>query len=182
MTIIRKLLIGAGSAALLAGLATAASAQSNTSSDSAAVNASIIQAISITKDNDVEFGTIARPTSGTSTITINPTTNAEAESGAGDATIITAGSRGQFTVAGDGAQTYTLSGDTATVTLTEPVSSATLTFTPNVVAASGTLGTLGGTLYTEATQVLYAGGAFDVTSTTTPGAYTGSLTLTVTYN
>ena len=46
MNTLRNILVAAGSAAILAGMATAASAQS-TASDSATVNASIIQPVAI---------------------------------------------------------------------------------------------------------------------------------------
>lgn len=182
MNTLRNILIGASSAVILAGMATAAAAQS-TASANGSVAASIIQPVAITKNNDVSFGTVARPnTASTSTVVLDPTLSADPVSITGGTAVVQVqGSRGQFTVTGDGGRTYALTG-TGAFDLTRSGGSETIAFTPNIAAASGTLGTLSGTAYTAGTQVLYAGGEFDITNTTIPGAYSGTLSLTVTYN
>lgn len=188
MNTLRKILIGAGSAAILAGLATAASAQS-TSSASATVAASIIQPISITKNNDVNFGTIARPnTASTSAVTLSPASASNPVSISGGTAVVQAqGSRGQFTITGDGGRAYTLSGaGTTAFDLTRAGGTEVISFTPAFGVDSGSLtgtaGQLPGTAFTQGTQVLYAGGSFNVSNTTVPGAYSGTMALTVTYN
>jgi len=182
MNTLRNLLVAAGAAGLVAGMATAASAQS-TATANGTVAASIIQPIAITKNNDVSFGTVARPnTASTSTVVLDPELAASPVSiSGGTAVVQVQGSRGQFTVTGDGGRTYALTG-TGAFDLTRAGGTETIEFTPEIVAAAGTLGTLSGTAFGAGTQVLYAGGEFDITNTTVPGAYSGTLSLTVTYN
>lgn len=183
MNTLRNILVAAGSAAILAGMATAASAQS-TASDSATVNASIIQPVAITKNNDVNFGTVARPnTASTSTIDLDPALAANPITITGGTAVVQVqGSRGQFTITGDGGRSYALTGSTTAFNLTRAGGSETISFTPEFAVDSGTVGGLPGVAYSAATQLLYAGGAFDITNTTVPGAYSGTMTLTVTYN
>lgn len=183
MNTLRNILIGAGSAVILAGMATAASAQS-TDSDSATVSASIIQPIAITKNNDVNFGTVARPnTASTSTIELDPTASTSPVTVDGGTAIVQVqGSRGQFTITGDGGRSYALTGSTTAFNLTRSGGTETISFTPAFAVDSGTVGGLPGAAYSAATQLLYAGGEFDISNTTVPGAYSGTMTLTVTYN
>jgi hypothetical protein len=189
MNTVRKILIGASSAAILAGLATAANAQSNTSSASATVSASIIQPISITKVSNLSFGTIARPASGSSTITLANNTGTNPVSvTSGTAAVVTQGTRGEFTVTGDEGRQYVISGSgTSAFNLTHTNATDTISFTPtfsaNGAGLSGLTGTLSGVLgdFGEGSQSLYAGGSFSVTNTTVTGAYSGTMNLTVTY-
>ncbi|HEY8617781.1 DUF4402 domain-containing protein [Phenylobacterium sp.] len=190
MTTLRNLLIAAGSAAVLASLATTAAAQQSTSSASATVGASIIQPIAITKNNDVSFGTITRPNTATTSQVVLSTTNTTTPVSivGGTALVQAQGSRGQFTITGDGGRAYTLSGSTTAFNLTGSGSASgqNISFTPafsvDSGSLSGTAGVLPGTQFTAATQLLYAGGSFNVTNETTPGPYTGTMSLTVTYN
>lgn len=175
---LRTSLIAAAALSALAGSAFAAQ-------DSATVNASIIQPISITKNTNVSFGTVARPnTVSTSAVTLNPATGTNPVSiTGGTALVVTQGTRGQFTITGDGGRAYTLGGVGA-FNLTDGTND--ISFTPAFAVDSGSLtgtaGALPGTAFTQGTQLLYAGGTFNITDTTVPGAYAGTLTVTVNYN
>lgn len=95
-----------------------------------------------------------------------------------------------FSVTGDGGQSITVTYP-STATLAGSVSGS-LTFAPTTEWTTNTTqgGTsftsgnsigLGGTSYTAGTRYIWLGGSLAAPSTAAPGAYTGSITFTVTY-
>jgi len=157
---IRNLLIATAALTALAGAAQAATGSAVT--ENAAAHAKIIAPITITKQRDLEFGTILRPTSATpATITLAATSGATTSAGSG-AFVTGSSQTAQFDVTGGAAYTVSaaFSGDIATLSPTASLS-----------ATTGT-----------ANQTIYVGGSFNVSNATTAGDYSGTVTLTVQYD
>ncbi len=172
---IRIILAGAVAFAALAPIS--ASAQS-TASSSTQGSARIVQPIAITKNSDLAFGTIVRPTSGSNTVTVDQTSGTRALTGGGDAVLVTSTtSRATYTVDGEGGQTFSISVP-ATFTLNGSTSGTiTVNLTP-----TATSGTLSGAVGASGTATFGVGGNFALSSTQATGNYTGSFNATVAYN
>ena len=158
---------------------TPALAQSSASA-SATGSTTIIQPVTVTKTSDLIFGRVVRPASGSDTISITNASDAVTATGGTAFPIATTGvttSRAKFTVAGEGAQT---------VSVTVPATfSMTGTGTAIVVTLSGDKTgsqALGGTLGTSSSIVVNVGGSFALASTQATGAYSGSFTVSAAYN
>jgi hypothetical protein len=165
-------------AAAVSAIAAPAMAQSSATASTTA-SATIVQPITLTKNSDLAFGTVVKPTSGTNTITINETSGSRSMTGAGDAALATSTtSRAAYSVGGEGGQTFSITVP-ATATITRSGGSETLTV--NLVKTAAT-GTISGSIGSAGTASFGVGGNFDVSSTTVSGAYSGSFNTTVAYN
>lgn len=144
-----------------------------TVSASATATATIVSPVTLGVTQNLQFGSIVRPLSGTNTIVID-TSNNVTKTGAGDATIVVAGTKtsAKFTINAPAGQTYTPS---ATLTMTG-LNNVLAGATPTV--DSGSVGALGAA---STAQVITYGGQFDVSSSTTPQLYSGTLALVITY-
>jgi hypothetical protein len=164
-------------AALAAAAVAVASPALAQSSASATVSSTgrLIAPISLTKDSDLLFGTIIKPSSGNATITIGTGADTVAVTGTGAGSAGTA-SRAKFTVGGEGGQAYAITVP-ASFTLSNSGNDVTVTLT-----SSATTGTLSGTLGSAGTQTFQVGGAFTIPSTQATGNYAGSFTVTTAYN
>lgn len=165
-----KIILGLAATTVAAGLATAASAAGSVSANAVAT-ATILSPVSLLKTQDLAFGSIVRPSSGANTVTLG-TANDVTLSGGGDAAIVASTkTSARFTITAPAGQTYT------------PV--AVLTLTGLTGVASGTpivdSGAVGALAPAATSQVITYGGQFDVTSSTTPQLYTGTLALTINY-
>jgi len=170
---LRNTLIAAGSILALSAFATGALASGSVST-TANASVTVLSPVTITKTQDLQFGSVVRPSNAnTNTVTLD-TNNTVTITGGGDgATVGGPTTSAKFSISAVSATTYT----------TSQVLVFTQTGLTNVaaslpVAESGTLGTIpaGGT------QVLDYGGHFDMTATTPAQAYTGTLSVTVNYN
>ena len=165
---------------LLMGLtfaATPALAQSNTSSTSASSSITVYQPISIVKDSDLAFGRVVRPSSGTGSVTI---ANNGARTPAGGVVGLTSTtSAASFTVTGEGASSVAIS-IPATFSMNNGTASLIVTTSNDLAAPAATIlsGLLGGT----GMKLFNVGGSVPIADTTVSGAYTGSFTVTATYN
>lgn len=162
-------------AVAMATVATPAFAQDSATADS---SVEIIIPIEIEKTADLSFGTVARPISGSGTVSIDPTTGARTVGGS--AAAVTGGSTGRavFSVTGDGARAYT-----ATI----PASFALTNGTPAediTVTLTSSLGSTGAvsTVLTAGAATIGVGGDFTIADTTPAADYTGSFTVSVAYN
>jgi hypothetical protein len=163
--------------AALIGLLSAPALAQDTASQSTTGSGRIIQPITLTKNSDLSFGTVVRPTTGTNTITIDATTGAISKTGAGDAALAASTSgRATYSVGGEGAQTFAIS-TPATFNMTSGANSLTVT-----LASSSATGTISGSLGSAGTATFGVGGSFPVSNTQASGNYTGTFTTTVTYN
>ena len=137
----------------------------------------IIQPVTVSQSSPLSFGTIVRPGTGSSTISIG--TGADTVSTTGTAVALRGTtSRARYTVSGEGGETIVVSMPTS-FNLTKsgsPDIPVTLTRNP---AGNLTLSNAAGATGTAALDI---GGSFTVSSTTPTGDYTGSFTVTVSYN
>ena len=165
-------------AAALAGVSGEAYAQSS-ASQSTTGTGTILQPLTLTKNTDLAFGSIVRPSSGSNTVAINETSGARALSGAGNAALVTSTtSRATYTANGEGAQTFSITVP-ANFNMTRSGGSETLTVTLASTAASGTMS---GTQGTAGSASFGVGGTFPLDNTTVAGSYSGTFNVTVAYN
>jgi spore coat protein U-like protein len=176
-----KLLIAAAAAAVLLSAASAALAGPDTSSVSATGAVKIIRPITVSVSGTLDFGTVVRPagagTSDTVTITNAATSPTRSLSTNNAAVVGTNFSRPDFSISGEAQQNYNL--QISTLTLTSGTNTIAVTLYPSLAAGTHTLS---GTYPAAATDHLYVGGSIPVSDSTASGSYTGSFTVTVTYN
>ena len=168
-------------AALLFGSAAAVSAQAAPISQNTTAQANIVAPNQVTATRSLQFGSIAKPTSGSTTVTVVSAASGAATpnlTGGGNAFIPTTGqaAAATFRITGTAGQTYSITNNT----LDFPSAGANLTNvgSESAVAASGTLFTMPGSGQDD----LFIGGHFDISPTTAVNTYTGTLALTVNFN
>ncbi|MBX3482262.1 DUF4402 domain-containing protein [Phenylobacterium sp.] len=166
-----------GAATLTAVAAQAADATANAS-------ATIVAPTQLAATRDLAFGTIAKPTAGTTLVTVasDPSNSATPTVSGGNGSIPTSGQAraATFRLIGNPGSTYTIGGNVlsfpgAGSNLISPASE-----TP--VASFGTVGTIPNSGATPGQQDLYVGGRFSIDTNTAPNTYNGTLVLTVTFN
>lgn len=149
------------------------------STKSTSVTTKIVQPVSLTKDSDLDLGTVVKPTSGANTVTIDATSGVRSLSGGGDAALATsAASRAAYTVNGEGGQTFSITAP-GSVNLTRSGGSEVLTV---ALAKTATSGTLSGAIGSAGTATFGVGGSFVVNGATVSGSYSGSFDVTAAYN
>jgi hypothetical protein len=168
-------------ATLAAGAAAAAATQAAPISANTTAQASIVAPNTVTATRNLQFGSIAKPTSGTSTVTVASAASGAATpglTGGGNAFIPTTGQAhaATFRIVGTAGQTYSVTNNT----LAFSGAGANLTDigAESPVAGSGTLNTLPGSGQDD----LHIGGHFDITPTTAVNTYNGTLSVTVDFN
>jgi hypothetical protein len=175
---LRNTLIAVASAVALSALAGGASAATLTAS--AVSSVTVVSPVTLTKTQDMAFGTVVRPSaSSTSNTTFTMSAAGAVSATGGDGTVVSSPTT---------AAKFSLVNTTPGVTFTP---SAVLSFAPagliNVSAgaplitgATGTSAPFG--LTVGGTATLAYGGQFDVTPATAAQTYTGTLALTINYN
>jgi hypothetical protein len=136
----------------------------------------ILQAISISKQADLDFGRIVRPSSGSSTIQL--TAGGVRSVTSGNAALANGGtvSAAAYTVTGEGGQSFSITPD-ATFNMVNGANSIEVTPT-----ASAATGALSGSIGSSGTANFTVGGSFTITNTTVTGDYSGSFNVVVAYN
>ena len=168
---LRNILTATGAAIALSAAAGGALAAGSVSA-TATATATIISPVTITKTQDMVFGSIVRPVTGTNTIILN-TSDVVSKTGAGDASLIAGATKSaKFNITVTGATTYT-----TTQTLTFTTLGLTGIAASLPVATTGTLGTIPA----AGTQEIRYGGQFDIDPATPPTTYIGALNVTVNY-
>ncbi|MDB5456516.1 MAG: hypothetical protein JWP92_2101 [Caulobacter sp.] len=166
-----KTAVVAAALSLLAGSAFAqATATVNTT-----VNTTIIRPITLTQNTSLAFGTVVRPASGNGNVIIDKATGARTSDG-GVATVGTGFSRATYTVAGEGAQAFTITVP-ATMIMAGPGN-----ITVTLVATTSGSTVLSSTLGQAGTLDFGIGGTFPISNGTNSGVYTGTFPVTVAYN
>ena len=167
-------------AAAVAAMAIAGSAAAGPATATVNSSISVVSPTTLQGTRDIDFGTIAKPTVGSTTVTL-------ASAAAGAATPTVSGGNGYVPTAGLAhAATFHLIGANGQ---TYSVGASTLTFAGSggnlntigseaPVAASGTLNTLPA----SGADDLYIGGHFDITPATANQVYNGTLSLTINFN
>ncbi|MBS0361135.1 MAG: DUF4402 domain-containing protein [Proteobacteria bacterium] len=171
---VRHTAIRVGAGLLIAALATSAFAAGSVQS-TANATLTVLSPTTLTKTQDMAFGSVVRPTSGTNTVTLS-TAGVVSISGGGNGSLVNSTTnQAKFVVTTAAADTFTT---TQSLTFTQ---AGLLNISASApTATSGTLGTITGA--NGGSQELNFGGQFDITSATTAQAYTGTLTVTVNYN
>lgn len=134
------------------------------------------RALAIAKTADLSFGRIQIPTSGASTVSLDPATGVRSVSGTAFGYPTPAPTRAAFSITGEGGQQVSLT-IPSTFNLTGP-SSLIVNVTdtaPNAPSLTGTIGSAGSYNFT-------IGGDFAISSATPTGAYAGVLTVSLDYN
>lgn len=172
--------LGVGLVVAAAALAIANSAAAGPVSASVGSQITIVSPTLLTGTRTLEFGTIAKPTAGTTTVTVASAASATATPGVsgGNGFVPTTGlaHAATFHLVGTAGQTYSVSANTLSFTSSAGNLASIGPEAP--VAASGTLNTLpaGGT------DDIYIGGHFDMTSSTAVQTYTGTMNLTINFD
>ncbi|MDB5447673.1 MAG: hypothetical protein JWQ97_2990 [Phenylobacterium sp.] len=165
----RNLFIGAATAGVL--IATAASAQATQQSASANASATIVTPASMASTQDLAFGTVAKPTNGSNTVTVTAAAGSSASptiGGLGNAYIATAGQAHAaiFHLAGTANTAYAFGTPSLTFGATADAS-----LSPTVVLPAT------GNLNASGTADVPVGGTITIGSSTAATTYTGTLTL-----
>jgi hypothetical protein len=158
------------------GACTVGWAQTTTPAFSVAATATVASALSITAATALGFGSFV-PDTTAATVVIAPQ-SASFRSRTGNISLLDSGAGAPSTVSVSGApnMTFSVNLPTTPVTLSGPNASAmTMTnFTSNLGAAKGTVGGGG-------TASFLVGATLNVGASQTPGSYTGSFSVTVSY-
>ncbi|MBC6981961.1 DUF4402 domain-containing protein [Caulobacter sp. 17J80-11] len=165
-----KLLITCGVAAVA--LAAASSAFAETGNGSVTV----IRPLTVTKNDDLAFGTVVRPTSGSGSVGVSTAGVASYSGGVANVTSGGGQAPARFTIDGEGGQAISVSVD-PTFTISGSAGNLTVT-TTNDFDSLPLSGSLGG----SGSKTVKVGGSVPITSTTGTGAYTGAFNVTASYN
>ena len=167
---LRNTLVAAGSALLLSTLATGAMAAGSLQA-SAVSSVTVVSPTTLTKTQDMAFGTVIRPSGANGNTTFKLDTNNTVTATGGDGSVVASTtSSAKFSLSTIAAVNYT--------------ASAVLSFLPagNLINISATPATIASTpLAANGVTTLVFGGQFDVTPSTVPQTYTGTLAVTVNY-
>ena len=164
-------------AALQAQAADTVASGSNTASSSA----TIIRPVTVANGGALAFGTIIRPSTGTTTYSVAAADAARSVSGSDGLYLSTTGStNASFTITGEGGYAITVA-IPATFSLSDGTNSLVVTTANNMSGAAGSQA-LSGSLGAAGNLTVKVGGSVPVTSTTATGTYSGSFALTATYN
>jgi len=172
----RLSLIAAAAVLAAAGAASAATVSAN-----AVANATIVAPATLTATRTLEFGTIAKPTAGTSTVTVASAAAASvtpALSGGGNAFVPTAGQARAATFRLVGTANQAIAVNTTSLTFTNQTGNLGNVGPLSPVASVGSLTQLPASGIDD----FFVGGRFDVSPTTTAQPYTGTLTLAIDFN
>jgi hypothetical protein len=167
----RNILLASAAALALSTVATGALAAGALTA-SAISSVTVVSPTTLTKTQDMAFGTVVRPSGATGNTTFKLDANNTVTATGGDGTVLGTlpTSSAKFTLSTIAAINYS--------------AGAVLTFLPagQLINVSATPATIAMTpLGANGTTTLTFGGQFDVTSATVPQTYTGTLAVTVNY-
>lgn len=169
----------AAAAALLT-VAVAAPALAQSASTTGTGSITILRPLTLTKNADLHFGTVVRPTTGAGTAVISA---AGARSVTGGVVGLASGDTpqaAQFTVDGEGGQSVSV---TVPATFSIANGSDTLVVTTsNNLSGSAAAQTLSNALGAAGSLVFKVGGSVPVASTSPTGLYSGTFTVSAAYN
>jgi hypothetical protein len=158
-------------------LAAPAFAQSATGSGSI----TILRPLTLTKNTDLRFGTVVRPSTGSGTAVISA---AGARSVTGGVAALSSGDTPQsarFTLNGEGGQSVSLT-IPATFAITNPDADTLTVTTSNDLTGSAAAQSLSNAIGAAGSLVVNVGGSVPVAATTATGLYTGTFTVSAAYN
>ena len=168
----RNILLASAAALALSTVATGALAAGSLQA-SAVSSVTVVSPTTLTKTQDMAFGTVVRPSGANGNTTFKLDTNNNVTATGGDGSVVASTTTSaKFNL-------------TTIAAITTYSTTQTLTFLPagNLINVSATPATIVQTpLAANGTTTLSFGGQFDVTPTTVPQTYTGTLAVTVNYN
>lgn len=168
-------------AAALVAIAFAAPAMAQSSaSTTGSGSITVIRPLTITKNADLKFGTVVRPSTGSGTAVVSA---AGVRSVTGGVVGLASGDTpqaSQFTVDGEGGQSISVT-IPATFSMANGSDTLTVTTSNNLTGAAGSQ-TLSNALGAAGSLVFKVGGSVPISATTTTGAYTGTFTVSAAYN
>ncbi|QQG36911.1 MAG: DUF4402 domain-containing protein [Micavibrio aeruginosavorus] len=180
----KRILLTTGLAVLALG-ALGISHQARAVSDTGDIEATIVQPITFTAVDTLDFGNIAAPTAGTNTVVIAPNTGARTLAGGGDGLLIAGGGEQDGTFNLDGEDTLTVDIDVpadGTVTVTSGANTMNVdVFTWAYDGGGATTGDGSVALAVGGPDVLSVGATLSVGTAQAAGTYTGTYTVDVTY-
>ena len=177
MITVRKLAIGVGALSALASTAHAQQTDPATASASASGAVAVIQPIALSKSTDLNFGTIVKPLSGTATVAIAAGGGRTVTGTTAVNSVNNAPSAASFSIQGEGGSAYSVSVPGSFTMATSGGSSLTVTTVSN-----STGGTLSGNIGSSASASFGVGGTINIDTGTASGAYSGTFTVTASYN
>lgn len=139
--------------------------------------AKVIRPVNIAKTQDLQFGSVTRPSSGSGSLTLTPGGVASVTGSNVRRFPSPAATPAQFTVSGEGGQAVTVSVPT-TMTLSGSSGSVTATLSATGNGAQ----VLSGSTGSAGTVQVNVGGTVPLTGSSALGTLTGTLTVTVQYN
>lgn len=164
---------GLGAIAAMAGVGDVHAQTTATATSSG--SASLVDPFSANKVADLTFGTIVKPNAGTATVSVDASGNRTLSGGA---VAVGGGAQAaQFSLVGQGGSTYSV-----TVPGSFTMTYGTSTLAVSTVNNSGGGGSLSGNSGTYTTAGFGVGGSINLTPATPSGPYTGSFTVTASYN
>lgn len=125
------------------------------------------------------FGTVSKPGSGTATVTLGPSSDTVALTGGTTSTASGTPQRASYTVSGEGGMAITVTVDPS-ITMNRTGGGGSFTINTNHTTLPTVIPGSAGAAGTTAT--FYVGGAFDITTSTVAGDYTGSFNVMASYN
>ncbi|ATQ43875.1 DUF4402 domain-containing protein [Caulobacter mirabilis] len=166
--------------AALAVVAAAAPAMAQSASTTGSGSITVIRPLTLTKNADLRFGTVVRPSTGSGTVTVSA---AGARSVTGGVVGLASGdtpAAAQFTIDGEGGQSISVT-IPATFSIANGPDNLTVTTSNNLVGSASSQ-TLSNALGAAGSLVFRVGGSVPIDSTTATGLYTGNFTVSATYN
>jgi hypothetical protein len=177
---LRNTLVAAGSAIALSVALGGGVAMAGTLNASAVSSVTVVSPTTLTKTQDMAFGTVVRPSStSVNTTFILDTNNTVTKGAAGDGSVLASSptTSAKFNLVTTPGIAFT---PTAVLTFAPAGLINVAAGVPAITGATGTGPTFN--LAASSTATLTYGGQFDVTPTTTPQTYTGTLAVTINYN
>lgn len=139
--------------------------------------AKVIRPIGIAKTQDLQFGSVTRPSSGSGSITLTPGGLASVTGTNVRRFPSSAATAAQFNVSGEGGQSVTVS-----VPTTMTLSGSSGSVTASLTNTGGGAQVLSGSTGTAGSVQVNVGGTVPLSSSTALGTLTGTVTVTVQYN
>ncbi|MGV3580063.1 DUF4402 domain-containing protein [Brevundimonas sp.] len=167
-------------AAVFAAVAFAAPAMAQSASTTGSGSITVIRPLTITKNADLKFGAVVRPSTGSGTAVVSAAGVRSVTGGVVGLASGDAPQASQFTVSGEGGQSISVT-IPATFTMANGSDSLTVTTSNNLVGSAGAQ-TLSNAMGAAGALAFNVGGSVPISSTTTTGAYTGTFTVSAAYN
>jgi len=175
-----QLKIIAAAAALAAVAAVSPALAQSTGSATGTGSITVIRPLTVTKNADLKFGTVVRPSTGNGTVVISAAGARTVTGGVVGLASGDAPAAAQFTLDGEGGQSVSVTVP-ATFTMANGSENLTVTTTNNL-SGSAASQTLSNALGSAGALTFKVGGSVPITSTATTGVYTGSFVVSAAYN